>query len=551
MDPTSERKNSEIVADFSPSNAGKIVKNVLKRRSNVESLEQPLEQTSTIKKSKNLTNAPEVLVNLRQIEDEKIKNKITTVPSTQDQASGIYKLPMELLADILDYLPIEDLCEVRRTSKWFHQVAGFAFQQNYSAYWRSNSHQRGKNLNVFHQVIQKVRIIGDEQKYPQEYKYFFYRRSNFHQLKIMELQCIDLTNIRMEFMKEILHKIEDLRLDSCKISKRFIESIPVLFPNLKRLSMQEQLRESVWIACKCPKLEDFRFTSYSKTEAITTFLQMNPNVRKLAINSNCLWNNRVLIKAAKLTLDELAIKIYFNIFTKEIPLTLIFELLIELHELGIYQRLKLYSFYSHIEKEFDELNLLPALIKLHFYGHGLEQMYTKRFTLSSFENLEEISVLTSYNLDDIEAIADNLENLERIRFEKAVFDDIVTFIKRARKLTKIRVTKFVRFPSDVQRVDKVVSYPKNKFISDTDFEEQAIINLSLLNSERAKVLNAKMVTLYVNENVYLATKWAMDRTHFDSVQLRRLKSFEWDHDFPPEYLWCHSHQLFGWHINFP
>lgn len=134
MEPILDVENPQVVTKLKPSNANELGKNVFKRRSNLGS-------SSTSKKLKNLTNAlNEISTNLRDDYKDYMKsskNKISPskqrrlyndtrktenenekaiVTLNQEQLSDIYKLPIELLADIFDYLPIKDLCEVRRTS---------------------------------------------------------------------------------------------------------------------------------------------------------------------------------------------------------------------------------------------------------------------------------------------------------------------------------------------------------------------------------------------------------------------------------------------------
>lgn len=109
------------------------------------------------------------------------------------------------------------------------------------------------------------------------------------------------------------------------------------------------------------------------------------------------------------------------------------------------------------------------------------------------------------------------------------------FIRRARNLTAIKVGKFVRLPSEVKRFDKMIIYYETRKrhgpIYDKYFEEQTVINFSSMNMARAKLSNAKTVTLYVKEHVYLATKWVMRKTFFKFIQLKRLECFEWDDYF--------------------
>lgn len=58
-----------------------------------------------------------------------------------------------------------------------------------------------------------------------------------------------------------------------------------------------------------------------------------------------------------------------------------------------------------------------------------------------------------------------------------------------------------------------------------------IFNLIALNNARRQLADAQKITIYVKEEIYLATKWAMKETDFDLIRIKRYESFEWHHDF--------------------
>lgn len=60
-------------------------------------------------------------------------------------------------------------------------------------------------------------------------------------------------------------------------------------------------------------------------------------------------------------------------------------------------------------------------------------------------------------------------------------------------------------------------------------EEPQFINLDRLNRERAKLPNAEKITLYVDERLYLATKWTRRETDLPFIRLKRFESFEMYH----------------------
>lgn len=62
-------------------------------------------------------------------------------------------------------------------------------------------------------------------------------------------------------------------------------------------------------------------------------------------------------------------------------------------------------------------------------------------------------------------------------------------------------------------------------------ETDADINLSSLNNEREKLPNAKKVTIYANESIYLNVKWKKQQTDIGLVKLKRDNWNDWKHDF--------------------
>lgn len=172
-------------------------------------------------------------------------------------------------------------------------------------------------------------------------------------------------------MKETLDKIQDLRIRTSSVRRKFIENVSALFPNLKCFGIRNQQEECKWIACKYPKLETFRISTFSKADEIIPFLQMNPKIRNFAINTMCLLNNRESIKTSKFVTACNDGK--FRLFAQ------------------LNKRLKIYGWSFYLPKKIAELNPLPALIKLDIQRD--ESDYTniyvnsKRFEISSFHNL--------------------------------------------------------------------------------------------------------------------------------------------------------------------
>lgn len=58
-----------------------------------------------------------------------------------------------------------------------------------------------------------------------------------------------------------------------------------------------------------------------------------------------------------------------------------------------------------------------------------------------------------------------------------------------------------------------------------------VIDLHALNKEREKLPDAQKITPYIEEDNYLATKWAFGETDFGLIRMKKHTSYEWKHDF--------------------
>lgn len=101
--------------------------------------------------------------------------------------------------------------------------------------------------------------------------------------------------------------------------------------------------------------------------------------------------------------------------------------------------------------------------------------------------------------------------LKRIEFNCASSNDILPFICHATKVNKIQVT----FLTNGSHFD----------------ECNEILDLVALNKERDKLVGACKVMIYVMENVYLATKWAIKQTDFRMIEMKRISSYHWKRVF--------------------
>lgn len=131
----------------------------------------------------------------------------------------------------------------------------------------------------------------------------------------------------------------------------------------------------------------------------------------------------------------------------------------------------------------------------------------------SVSNLKELRLncdRTRFNINIYESgIVKSYPDLERVSLKTARVDDILQFVRGSPKLNKLRIEYF---------------HPLAE-------EEESAIDLSAWNCQRATLARAQEVTIYVEEDVFLAIKWAKHKTDYSLIRLKRLQSVDWGNDF--------------------
>lgn len=168
------------------------------------------------------------------------------------------------------------------------------------------------------------------------------------------------------------------------------------------------------------------------------------------------------------------------------------DLFNELHKRGFYRKLKLKLCIQN-QGEIDQLASLNVLAELDV-------------KLAPLKDLEELCMFTTRLIDDFDLLANELINLRRIYFYLANISDILPFVRRSVELLRIMVYS----------------------LEGKDFKKFTnVIDLRAMNREREHLPNAQKITLFVKEEIYLATKWKLGETDFALIRLKREESFEW------------------------
>ena len=168
-----------------------------------------------------------------------------------------------------------------------------------------------------------------------------------------------------------------------------------------------------------------------------------------------------------------------------------------------------HDFYKrlHINTEsyyqFDPMPAMPFLDKFSIrgYGNDLETLSNHLLECTEISLIECECWIGEICISEI--TVQNLMNMERLYLKIGECANILLFIKQSRNLKKIKLVCF---------------------------KPGQILELDMLNTEREKLIGAHKVTIYVQDEVFLATKWAIKNgiTNFPLIEMKRIDSFEWN-----------------------
>lgn len=438
----------------------------------------------------------------------------------QQQSAAILKLDIDCFEEIFDYLPMTDLISIGKTCKRLNRFAGYIFQQNFShlQIFCRNDHfliELRHQADHFVQFFQNLTILSED-----DLDFYLGLPSKLHQHKHIYLKNIDIS-LSVDRKFEIFGKLESLRLYYFKINGCFHSNILAACPNLKHLSLSGYSPDSniigrgnEWLLRNYPTLEHLELNLHNKFQVdhLKDFLELNPNLRKFSAFTILFWENRDAILKADVKLDELAVCAIFEGTKDFMPLM---DMLNRLHERGFYKRLE-FSHNCTNQKLIDQLAFVQGLVKLYL-------LYGENIRLKALNSIEELFYENSVKIIDLEEIATNLTKLERIHFVTGHPEHIAMLIRRAAHLKRIIVNNYTHLTPDQRMLLNFNRCAQNN---------KVIIDLRALNEERGKMTGARKVTVFVEEQVYLATKWALKETNFELVRLMRLGAIDcvypWD-----------------------
>lgn len=455
--------------------------------------------------------------------EDQTKSQLTA--ASKDLPATIFKLNVDCLDEIFEYLSLKDLHSFGQTCRAMQKVAGEYYKFNYAAaekfigndgiytIYSDNNGLIKTQTSGFNQFTQ---FLSHHYEDFEPFRYIKTHSTEFISVNHLYLVCVGLNSAKMKYFHDILPQIEIAQIRQCTIwNGDFYEIILQFCAKLRRLYVQDDLGDIInrmqnpWLLQKYPSLEHLELTprySFEITQ-LGQFFELNPNIRSFSVSSHCLWMNRMHLLNSHITLDALEVKHFDSGFyfyhVEKLSMQAICSILNQLYENGRFKML--HFFIKDIEKEsIDQMTTLEALERLTVK----EINGTTAKLLVNLPKLRELSIFNCAN-GDWEHVAGNLMKLEKLYIQNATYDDMLAFIRYSPKLKLIKV-----FPTDNEHFNG------------------GIINLVKLNEERKQLTNAQKIVIYVEDDIFLATKWATDNgdTNLSLIEMKRSKSLCWDYD---------------------
>lgn len=435
------------------------------------------------------------------------KNKLPNCDS-----SSIFQLNIDCFEAIFDWLPFNDLNSLGQTCKRLQQYTLYYMRQDCIKINALSEHDGIKlsdytiRIDRFSNFIEKLSIYyGNTHQ-------FQYIGSECKSLKEIRFVLISLNIRKIAYIKSILSQIESVKIQNCYIEGSFHKNFLKFCPNLKRLSIYNlkirHKNKKDWLQLKYPKLEHFEL-SHDGTVTFTeilTFLSRNPNIKSFAtdhdFHEDALYIEHELYSDVKL--DDLII--LRDTIPNQLDDSHHFN---QLYSQGFYKRFHIRgSNLCHYLNNIDAVTSLKALKTLTHTGcfDG-----SQCFCPLHLVNLNELNWYDPQMCGNIWNIAKSFLKLERVSFKHAFLNEILPFVLHSPKLKELKVRRYYRQFGRNNEFD----------INGKCFFKENILDLMAINNERKKLNGACRVEIYVSEEVFFATKWAIGVTHYHLVGLKR------------------------------
>lgn len=430
---------------------------------------------------------------------------VALVENQLDQPSQIHKVNVDCWEMILDLLSIKDIFSMSKTCKRMRQMCGYYLSEFLPATCSLGRDVTYPNHfgNDFNQFVRRILIELCDDNFEHTLNI-----ESYCSLKTIIVSGSVLTDTFIDKIKGVLKIVENIELRQCTFHDDIHEKLFEFCPKLKQLSVEEHYSnppERNLFQKIFPSLEYFEYIHcprYGDSNEIHTFLERHPNVKHFGIDLRQLWANRTSFINSNVQLDCLEVN-YQNVENPRIDQSddwpskqQFVNLLQSLYRRGFYKTLSImhFDYNAHHKELIEEMATLYAL----------ESFTTNQeIDLSQLVHLKELCICWdfTFHLPNIESLATNLVNLERLVIHIASTDEILPFFRHSKRLKTVRVIAL-----------------------DGPLIENGALNLVALNMERNKLGATKRVIICVKEKIYLATRMKKMFSNLNLVEIARLES---------------------------
>lgn len=442
---------------------------------------------------------------------------------------AIFKLNNDCFNEIFDYLSLKELYSIAQTCKRLLKLAGEYFHDKYLAATKYSGDngiytEYSDNNGVQNQRIQTsgfnryITTIAHYYERMAPLQYIHLHADEFDSIRHIYLVCVPLNPARIKCIEKLLGRIESVQMKNCSIDGAdFYEIFLKFCINLKHLFVQDddfgrnrrqhQPQNYAWLFQNYPKLEHLELIpahSANSSKEMNSFFHRNRTIHSFSTSLTCIWRMRDVFLNCDVKLNQFEVKTDRSArYNLDETMASVCILLNQLYKRGFYKRLHFY-----VE------NLSQITRNQLFSLNGLEKLCIKQYNgiwkLPELSNLLELALLDVSDDVNLEPIANNLTQLQRLFLSNASFEHLTTFIRLSKNLIRV------------------------KFANNSKHQcNEKITHLSTLNIERSKLLGARKVTIYAPDNIYLQIKWSTNTGNmkFDFIEMKRSDSFVWNQHY--------------------
>lgn len=408
--------------------------------------------------------------------------------SNEGALPQIFKLDIDCFEELFEWLSLKDLLVLRQLCKRFKRLADYYIKLFYPAF--KLGHGR-VNIGSYSNIDYYRCLDPNLAKLIKNISFWVDRLSEEH----------------IQDLKAILSEIEVLKMLQCQVNGDFYESFLQYCPNLKHLIISEIKNSEImgkhneWLHREYPKLEFVEFDdsdiggdgNASVIPELKIFFTLNPNIHTFSTTFHLLLENSRWMIGSSVQFDALEVK--GNCYLAQ-SMDRVCGLLSTLHEQGFYKRLHFHGNYIYTE-DWNRIATLPSVELIY-----LTTVWNPIVLPPSMSCVKELGFQFSRDCKDPERLANNLMNIERVFFERSASTDILPFIRIAPRLKAICVLHLV----------------------EGTYFENGVIDVAAMNRERENLNNACKQTIFVEESIFLTTKWAGMPTQRSLIQLKRIEA---------------------------